>query len=100
MAKLTMENYRRQNAIKRQVDLGLVEMGPDGRWHLTQDGRNFLDDLQLLMEMDDRPSATQESAPWRTAPPAQHSGAAASSESQRAGDDGGPRRGSRRRDRS
>lgn len=58
-----MPTYRRQQAILRQRQLGHVEMKTTGDWGLTRAGRDFLDDLDLLRELDDRPWAARDRVP-------------------------------------
>jgi hypothetical protein len=44
-------------------EAGLVQMGPSGRWELTQAGRDVLDMLDMLRDLDDRPRASRASSP-------------------------------------
>lgn len=68
----------RQQTIGQLRDLGLAEMKPTGSWGLTRDGQNFLDQLDLMRELDGRGAAQ---------PPAERRPSAAGEGRRRRGDD-------------
>lgn len=43
----------RHQIVRRLVDLGMVEMGPDGRWRLSQAGEQFLEELDLMRDLSE-----------------------------------------------
>lgn len=50
-----MDDVRRQRAIRAGCGVDLIEMKPTGHWGLTVEGRDFLDLLDVLSDLDDRP---------------------------------------------
>jgi hypothetical protein len=93
------ENVMRSNMHELISQLhinGLVQMGPLGDWEVTRKGRDLLDRLDVLRELDGgRPGAPQGSSPWRQAPPAQAPEPLSSTDRRRPGDDVRPARGRR-----
>ncbi len=69
----------RHQLIMQLRELGMVEMKPTGSWGLTRDGQDFLDQLDLMRELDDRGGAAQ--------PAAERRPGAASRAGERRGDD-------------
>jgi hypothetical protein len=87
-------NSTRIELIQQLVHDGHVQMGPVGDWELTRKGRDLIDRLALLHELDDRCSgAAQASSPWRQASPAQTPEQSSSRPGRRRGDDDPPARG-------
>lgn len=83
----------RQRLLLRARDMGLAEIKLEtAAWGLTSDGRDFLDLLDLLRELDDRPGGARASSPRRQAQPARPSRAATPSTGTRRGDDDPARR--------
>lgn len=53
-----------RHALLRQLaDLELAKIGADGKWTLTSGGQDFLDQLDLLRELDHRTPAARPSSP-------------------------------------
>lgn len=80
-------NTPRHELIRQGRELGLIEINlHTATWGLSKQGRDFLDLLDLLRELDDRPGAARASSPRRQAQPVR-SRTATPSEAQRRGDD-------------
>lgn len=56
---MTVDDVRRQRAIRAGCGVDLIEMKPTGHWGLTVEGRDFLDLLDVLHDLDDRPGAAE-----------------------------------------
>lgn len=76
-----------QRAIKQGCDLGLIEMKSTGRYGLTRDGQNFLDLLDALRHLDNRPGTARGSSPLAAGSPRAATPGGDGSEGARPGDD-------------
>lgn len=78
-----MEDIRKRRVIRGLTDIGMVEMKATGCWGLTRDGCDFLDQIEVLRELDHR----NDDRPGAEAGGDQRTGAAAPPRSARRGDD-------------